>query len=162
MALKGIKVIEMMGLAPGPLCGTILADFGATVTVVQKVYIFTFGYISHVWRKQESDFYLREIVINYNTNKKLNTSIISFKAYPFVQILIRNSYWSLHQAVDYWRLFLIITFHIVMKKEHSRKNTLQRLNALKVLVGFLRHTTINLMTVYKRSNTDWLSRICRF
>lgn len=37
MALRGIKVIEMMGLAPGPLCGTILADFGANVTVIQKV-----------------------------------------------------------------------------------------------------------------------------
>lgn len=37
MALKGVKVIEMMGLAPGPLCGTILADFGASVTVIQKV-----------------------------------------------------------------------------------------------------------------------------
>ena len=37
MALKGIRVVEMMGLAPGPLCGTLLADFGATVTVVQKV-----------------------------------------------------------------------------------------------------------------------------
>ena len=40
MALKGIKVIEMLGLAPGPFCGTILADFGATVTVVQKVLFF--------------------------------------------------------------------------------------------------------------------------
>ncbi|KAM3964743.1 alpha-methylacyl-CoA racemase [Aphomia sociella] len=37
MALKGIKVVEMMGLAPGPFCGTILADFGASVTVVQKI-----------------------------------------------------------------------------------------------------------------------------
>ncbi|CAG9098457.1 hypothetical protein JYU34_002383 [Plutella xylostella] len=37
MALRGIKVIEMMGLAPGPLCGTILADFGANVTVIQKI-----------------------------------------------------------------------------------------------------------------------------
>ncbi|XP_014361589.2 alpha-methylacyl-CoA racemase [Papilio machaon] len=37
MALKGVKVIEMMGLAPGPLCGTILADFGASVTVIQKI-----------------------------------------------------------------------------------------------------------------------------
>ncbi|XP_061707425.1 alpha-methylacyl-CoA racemase-like isoform X1 [Cydia pomonella] len=37
MALRGIKVVEMLGLAPGPLCGTILADFGATVTVIQKM-----------------------------------------------------------------------------------------------------------------------------
>lgn len=37
MALKGVRVVEMIGLAPGPLCGTILADFGASVTVVQKV-----------------------------------------------------------------------------------------------------------------------------
>ncbi|XP_049283655.1 alpha-methylacyl-CoA racemase [Anopheles funestus] len=32
MALKGIKVIEFVGLAPGPFCGMLLADFGATVT----------------------------------------------------------------------------------------------------------------------------------
>lgn len=37
MALKGVKVIEIMGLAPGPLCATVLADFGASVTVIQKV-----------------------------------------------------------------------------------------------------------------------------
>lgn len=37
MALKGIKVIEMLGLAPGPFCGSILSDFGATVTVIQRV-----------------------------------------------------------------------------------------------------------------------------
>ncbi|CAH2231760.1 alpha-methylacyl-CoA racemase [Pararge aegeria] len=37
MALRGIKVLEMMGLAPGPFCGAILADFGASVTVVQKI-----------------------------------------------------------------------------------------------------------------------------
>lgn len=41
MALNGIKVVEMLGLAPGPFCGTVLADFGATVTVVQKV-LFTY------------------------------------------------------------------------------------------------------------------------
>ncbi|XP_069355331.1 alpha-methylacyl-CoA racemase [Maniola hyperantus] len=37
MALRGIKVVEMLGLAPGPFCGAILADFGASVTVVQKI-----------------------------------------------------------------------------------------------------------------------------
>lgn len=37
MALKGIKVIELAGLAPGPFCGAILQDFGASVIRVDKV-----------------------------------------------------------------------------------------------------------------------------
>ncbi|KAH8400450.1 hypothetical protein KR222_000005 [Zaprionus bogoriensis] len=37
MPLKGIKVLEFVGLAPGPLCGKILSDFGATVTRIDKV-----------------------------------------------------------------------------------------------------------------------------
>lgn len=37
MALKGIKIIEFAGLAPTPLCGMILSDFGATVTVIDRV-----------------------------------------------------------------------------------------------------------------------------
>ncbi|CAG9784270.1 unnamed protein product [Diatraea saccharalis] len=37
MALKGVKVIEIQGLAPGPFCGAILADFGADVTVISKL-----------------------------------------------------------------------------------------------------------------------------
>lgn len=36
MALKGIKVIEMAGLAPAPFCGMILSDFGADVIRVDK------------------------------------------------------------------------------------------------------------------------------
>ncbi|XP_049532708.1 alpha-methylacyl-CoA racemase [Anopheles darlingi] len=32
MALKGLKIVEFVGLAPGPFCGMLLADFGATVT----------------------------------------------------------------------------------------------------------------------------------
>lgn len=39
MALKGIKILEFAGLAPGPFCGMILSDFGATVTVIDKVNI---------------------------------------------------------------------------------------------------------------------------
>ncbi|CAD5234336.1 unnamed protein product [Bursaphelenchus xylophilus] len=35
-ALKGIKVIELEGLAPVPFCGQILADFGADVTAIKK------------------------------------------------------------------------------------------------------------------------------
>ena len=37
MALKGIKVVELAGLAPSPFCGMILADFGASVIRVDKV-----------------------------------------------------------------------------------------------------------------------------
>jgi len=36
MALKGLKVIEMAGLAPAPFCGMILADFGAHVIRVDR------------------------------------------------------------------------------------------------------------------------------
>jgi Predicted acyl-CoA transferases/carnitine dehydratase len=37
MALKGVRVVEMAGLAPAPFCGMILADFGASVIRVDKV-----------------------------------------------------------------------------------------------------------------------------
>lgn len=37
MPLKGIKVVEMAGLAPGPFCGMVLADFGASVIRVDKI-----------------------------------------------------------------------------------------------------------------------------
>ena len=37
MALKGVKVIELAGLAPSPFCGMILADYGASVIRVDKI-----------------------------------------------------------------------------------------------------------------------------
>ena len=40
MALKGIKVIELVGLAPAPFCGMILSDFGASVLRVDNVSLF--------------------------------------------------------------------------------------------------------------------------
>ncbi|KAL5005398.1 hypothetical protein ScPMuIL_018854 [Solemya velum] len=36
MALRGIQVLELAGLAPAPFCGMILADFGARVIRVDK------------------------------------------------------------------------------------------------------------------------------
>ena len=39
MPLKGIKVIEMAGLAPGPFCGMVLADFGASVIRIDRASI---------------------------------------------------------------------------------------------------------------------------
>lgn len=37
MALNGIKVLELAGLAPGPFCGMVLADFGASVIRIDKI-----------------------------------------------------------------------------------------------------------------------------
>ena len=36
MALAGVKVVEIAGLAPVPFCGMILADFGADVIRVDR------------------------------------------------------------------------------------------------------------------------------
>ncbi|XP_058916824.1 alpha-methylacyl-CoA racemase [Kogia breviceps] len=36
MALQGILVVELAGLAPGPFCGMVLADFGAQVVRVDR------------------------------------------------------------------------------------------------------------------------------
>nr|XP_019592823.1 PREDICTED: alpha-methylacyl-CoA racemase isoform X2 [Rhinolophus sinicus]XP_019592824.1 PREDICTED: alpha-methylacyl-CoA racemase isoform X2 [Rhinolophus sinicus] len=36
MALRGVCVVELAGLAPGPFCGMILADFGAQVVRVDR------------------------------------------------------------------------------------------------------------------------------
>lgn len=43
MALKGIKVVELAGLAPAPFCGMILSDFGASVIRVDRVSAFCLG-----------------------------------------------------------------------------------------------------------------------
>ncbi|XP_014223500.1 alpha-methylacyl-CoA racemase isoform X1 [Trichogramma pretiosum] len=37
MALKGIKILELAGLAPAPFCGMLLADFGASVIRIDKI-----------------------------------------------------------------------------------------------------------------------------
>lgn len=37
LPLEGIKVVEFAGLAPGPLVGLVLADFGADVIRIDKV-----------------------------------------------------------------------------------------------------------------------------
>ena len=36
MALRGLKVIELAGLAPAPVCGMILSDFGAKVLLYKQ------------------------------------------------------------------------------------------------------------------------------
>ena len=35
--LKGVKVIEIAGLAPSPYCGMLLSDFGADVVIVDRL-----------------------------------------------------------------------------------------------------------------------------
>ena len=37
MPLKGIKILELAGLAPAPFCGMILTEFGASVIKIDKV-----------------------------------------------------------------------------------------------------------------------------
>ena len=37
MALAGVKVLELAGLAPSPFLGMVLADFGAKVVRIDKV-----------------------------------------------------------------------------------------------------------------------------
>lgn len=47
MALKGIRVIEMAGLAPAPFCGMILSDFGAKVIRVDRVNVYTLFFCTY-------------------------------------------------------------------------------------------------------------------
>ncbi|XP_037080076.1 alpha-methylacyl-CoA racemase-like isoform X3 [Pollicipes pollicipes] len=37
MALKGVRVVELAGLAPAPFCGMVLRDFGASIIRVDKM-----------------------------------------------------------------------------------------------------------------------------
>ncbi|XP_008058825.1 alpha-methylacyl-CoA racemase isoform X1 [Carlito syrichta] len=52
MALRGIWVLELAGLAPGPFCGMILADFGARVVRVDRPG--SSGDVSHLSRGKRS------------------------------------------------------------------------------------------------------------
>ncbi|XP_023595259.1 alpha-methylacyl-CoA racemase isoform X2 [Trichechus manatus latirostris] len=52
MALRGVRVVELAGLAPGPFCGMILADFGAQVMRVDR--LGSRGDISHLGRGKRS------------------------------------------------------------------------------------------------------------
>ncbi|CAF5162471.1 unnamed protein product, partial [Rotaria sp. Silwood1] len=36
MALRGLKVLELSGLAPVPFCGMLLADYGASVIRIDR------------------------------------------------------------------------------------------------------------------------------
>lgn len=44
--LKGVRVIELAGLAPVPYCGMVLADFGANVIKVDRVLFGLVDYLS--------------------------------------------------------------------------------------------------------------------
>nr|XP_012613591.1 alpha-methylacyl-CoA racemase isoform X3 [Microcebus murinus] len=52
MALRGVCVVELAGLAPGPFCGMILADFGAQVVRVDRPR--AIGDVSHLSRGKRS------------------------------------------------------------------------------------------------------------
>ncbi|XP_072765288.1 alpha-methylacyl-CoA racemase [Anoplolepis gracilipes] len=63
MALKGIKVVELAGLAPGPFCGMILADFGASVIRIDKIGAPALDYLGHG---------KRSIALNLKSEKGVN------------------------------------------------------------------------------------------
>lgn len=44
MALKGVRVIELAGLAPAPFCGMILKDHGASVLRIDRVSKYTVAF----------------------------------------------------------------------------------------------------------------------
>ncbi|XP_028382413.1 alpha-methylacyl-CoA racemase [Phyllostomus discolor] len=52
MALRGISVVELAGLAPGPFCGMVLADFGAQVVRVDSPH--SLGDVSSLSRGKRS------------------------------------------------------------------------------------------------------------
>lgn len=52
MALRGVSVVELAGLAPGPFCGMIMADFGAQVVRVDQPG--GLGDVSHLSRGKRS------------------------------------------------------------------------------------------------------------
>jgi alpha-methylacyl-CoA racemase len=53
--LDGIRVVEIAGLAPGPFCGMILADFGAEVVRVDRIGAWSFDRLSRGKRSIEVD-----------------------------------------------------------------------------------------------------------
>ncbi|XP_066100366.1 alpha-methylacyl-CoA racemase isoform X1 [Saccopteryx bilineata] len=62
MALRGISVVELAGLAPGPFCGMVLADFGANVVRVDRpLSLGGLGDVSHLSRGK------RSLVVNLTT-----------------------------------------------------------------------------------------------
>lgn len=64
MALKGVRVIELAGLAPAPFCGMILKDHGASVLRIDRVskYIITFEDSTH--SSTERIFFLKPTSID--------------------------------------------------------------------------------------------------
>ncbi|XP_023335153.1 alpha-methylacyl-CoA racemase [Eurytemora carolleeae] len=75
MALKGLKVLELAGLAPAPVCGMILADFGAKVTRVDRLGAGHLNYdvtargkqsISIDLKKKEGVQVLRKLCLNHD------------------------------------------------------------------------------------------------
>ena len=76
--LKGIKVIEMAGLAPSPYCGMILSDFGANVVIIDRVVKDT-PEIPNIMAKNPFDRGKRSMRINLKTEQgvEIVTKMIS-------------------------------------------------------------------------------------
>ena len=66
--LKGIKVIEMAGLAPSPYCGMLLSDFGANVVIIDRV-VTDIPEIPNIMAKNPFDRGKRSMRINLKTDQ---------------------------------------------------------------------------------------------
>lgn len=72
MALKGVKVVELAGLAPAPFAGMVLADFGAQVIRVDRAtQLFTMDRLARGkqsialnWKKPEGLDVLRKLCVS--------------------------------------------------------------------------------------------------
>lgn len=79
-ALKGVKVIEIVGLAPVPFCGQILADFGADVTLVEvrennHFYDYFYLPIKYTFIFSEAQFQLHRGATSGSTQKAYSTRL---------------------------------------------------------------------------------------
>ncbi|CAB0014350.1 unnamed protein product [Nesidiocoris tenuis] len=66
MALKGVQVLEIAGLAPGPFCGMVFADFGARVIRIDKLADDNFGAENFLAHGKQS------VALNFKTSEGID------------------------------------------------------------------------------------------
>lgn len=85
--LSGIKVVEIAGLAPVPHCGMMLADFGADVTVIDKV-----RYINFIscWRTNNAVNFQKNPAIEQRLNRGKTMKQLDLKNPEDIKKVLKN------------------------------------------------------------------------